>query len=75
MHELCGVKTGNFDNFNWKSKPSLGSWGEDPKKFVKKVKIWHLLRGIALWMIQIERNDKVFNHEQWHDLIMYAKAA
>ena len=49
------------------------------------IKVWHLLRGIALWTIWIERNDKVFNHEQWHEskvkqrnwdeLIIYAKAA
>ena len=48
-------------------------------------KIWHLLRGITLWTIWIERNDRVFNQEQWHvsrvmhhiwdELIMYAKAA
>ena len=44
-----------------------------------------LLCGIALWTIWIERNDKVFNHEQrhesnikhrvWDDLNMYAKVA
>ena len=46
---------------------------------------WHLLRGITLWIIWIEHNDKVFNQEQWHEskvnsriwegLIMHAKAA
>jgi hypothetical protein len=45
--------------------------------------IWHLLRGITLWTIWIERNDRVFNQEQWHvsrvkhriwdELIIYAK--
>ena len=30
-------------------------------------KIWHLLRGVTIWTIWIERNDKVFNHEQWHE--------
>ena len=55
------------------------------KKFYKKIKIWHLLRSITLWTMWIERNDKVFNHEQWHEskvkhriwdeLIMYVKAA
>ena len=48
------------------------------------IKIWHLLRGIILWTIWIECNDKVFNHEHWHEskvkhwvwdeLIFYAKA-
>jgi len=52
---------------------------------VKKILIWHLLRGITLWTIWIECNDKVFNHEQWHEsnvkhrnwygLIIYAKVA
>ena len=56
-----------------------------PKKFCKQVKIKHLLRGITLWTIWIERNDTVFNHEQWHEskvkhriwdeLVMCAKAA
>lgn len=49
------------------------------------IHIWHLLRGITLWTIWIERNDKVFNPEQWREsrvkhriwdkLIIYAKAA
>ena len=49
------------------------------------VKIWHLLRDITLWIIWIERTDKVFNHEQWHEskvknriwdkLIIYTMAA
>jgi hypothetical protein len=48
-------------------------------------KIWHLLKVVPLWTILIERNDKVFNHEQWHEskvkhriwdeLIIYAEAA
>ena len=47
------------------------------------IKLWHLLRGITFRTICIERNDKVFNHEQWHEskvkqriwdeLIIYAK--
>jgi hypothetical protein len=58
---------------------------KDSQKIRQKNKIWHPLRGIALWIIWIERNDKVFNHEQWHeskvkhwiwdDLIVYVKAA
>ena len=50
-----------------------------------KSKFWHLLRGLTLWTIWIEFNDKVFNHEQWHEfkvkhkiwdeLLIYAKAA
>lgn len=65
------------------NKRSLGE--RIPKKFIKKIKIWHLLRGITLWTIWIERNGKVFNWEHWHDskmkqliwddLIMYAKVA
>ena len=79
MHELCGVGTGNYDSFNWKQ----AMFGEGiPKKFGKKLKIWHLRMGITLGII--ERNDKVFNCEQWHEskvklriwdeLFMYAKA-
>ena len=61
MQELCGVRTGNYDCFNWKQ----AFFGERlPKKYGLKTKIWHLLRGITLWTIWIERNDKVFNHEQ-----------
>ena len=82
MHELCGVKTGNYDCFNWKQ----AMFGERiPKRYGQKIKIWHLLRGITLWTIWIERNDKVFNHEHWHEskvkrlvwdgLIIYARAA
>ena len=82
MHELCGVRMGNYDCFNWKQ----ALFGERiPKRYDKIIKVWHLLRGIILWTIWIERNDKVFNQEQWHvskvkqriwdDLIIYAKAA
>ena len=44
-----------------------------------------LIKGIALWTIWIERDDKMFNHEHWcelkvkhciwDELIIYAKAA
>ena len=82
MHELCGVRSGNYDNFHWKQ----AMFGERiRKKFCKQIKTWHLLRGITLWTIWIERNDKVFDREQCHEskvkryiwdaLIMYAKAA
>jgi hypothetical protein len=82
MHELCGVRSGNYDTFNWKQ----ALFGERiPKKYGKMIKVWHLLRGITLWTIWIERNDKVFNQEQWNEfklkqriwdeLIIYAKAA
>jgi hypothetical protein len=82
MHELCGVRSGNYDSFNWKQ----AIFGERlPRKYGPKIKIWHLLRGITLWAIWIERNDMVFNHKQWHEtrvkhhiwdeLILYAKVA
>ena len=82
MHELCGVRTGNYDIFQWKQ----AMFGERlRKKFCKQIEIWHLLRDITLWTIWIERNDKVPNHEQWHkskvkhriwdEFIMCAKAA
>ena len=63
MHELCGVRSGNLDCFNWKQ----AIFGERiPRKYGPKVKIWHILRGIILWTIWIERNDKVFNHVEWY---------
>ena len=82
INELCGVRTSNDDNFNWKQ----ALFGERiPKKYDKLVKVWHLLRGITMWTIWIERNDKVFNHTQWHEsrveqriwdeLIIYSKMA
>jgi hypothetical protein len=83
MHELCGVRTGHLDSFNWKQT----LFGErTPYKFRKVVKIWHLLRGTTLWTIWVEWNDKVFNQEQWHEskmkysriwdtLLMYAHTA
>ena len=37
-----------------------------PRKYGPKVKIWHLLRGITLLTIWIERNDHVFNQVEWH---------
>lgn len=55
------IRMGNYDNFNWKANPLWALWVENSKRFVEKIKTWHLLRGIALWMIRIERNDKVFN--------------
>ena len=80
-HELCVVKMGNYDNFNWKH----AMFGERILyKLGKVIKIWHLLRSIILWHIWIECNDKMFNHEQrhefkvnqriWDELIIYAKA-
>lgn len=60
MHELCRVTTGNYEIGN------KNFFGEMiPKKIVKKIKNWHLLHDIALWMNWIEHNDKVFNHRQW----------
>ena len=81
MHEFCEVRINNYDSFHWKQ----ALFGEMiPKKFVKKIKIQHLLRDITLWTIWIGRNYKVYSREQWHkskvkhlvwgDLIMYAKA-
>ena len=64
MHDLCGVQSGNYDTFNWKQ----AMFGKRiPKKFSKTIQIWHLLRGITLWIIWIERIDKVFNHVEWHE--------
>lgn len=82
IHELCGVRTTNYETFHWKQ----ALFGERlQKKFCKQIQIWHLLRGITLWFIWIERNDKVFNQEHWieakvkhliwGELIMYAKVA
>ena len=79
---FVGVRFDNYDSLNWKQ----ALFGERiPKKFGKKIKIWHLLRDIALWTIWIECNDHVFKHEQWHEskvkhqiwneLITYAKVA
>ena len=56
-----GVRTGNYDCFNWK-QALFGEW--IPKKYSKKISILNLLRGITLWTIWIERYDKVFNQEQ-----------
>ena len=43
MHELCRVRSGNYDCFNWKQ----ALFGERiPKKYGKAIKIWHLLRDI-----------------------------
>lgn len=82
MHELYGVRTSNYNSFNWKQ---ILFRERITNKFVKKIKIWHLLRGISLWTMWIEQNDRVFNHEQcreskmkhliWDDLVMYAKVA
>ena len=82
MHKLCGVRTGNYDCFNWKQ----ALFGERiPNRYGKMIKVWHLLREITLWTIWIEHNDRVFDQEQWHvakvkqriwdDLIIYAKVA
>ena len=82
MQKLCGVRSGNLDCFNWKQTIFRE---RIPRKYGSKVKIWHLLKGITLWTIWIERNDKVFNQVEWHiskvkhriwdELIIYAKAA
>ena len=72
---------GNYDNSNWKH----AMFGERILyKLDKVIKIWHLLRGIILWHIWTECNNKVFNHEQrhefkvnqriWDEVIIYAKA-
>ena len=34
------------------------------------IQIWHLLRGITLWIIWIERNGKVFNYKEWYEAKM-----
>ena len=82
MHELCGVRTSNYDSFNWKQALFRE---RIPKKYGKIIKICHLLRGITLWTIWIKQNDKVFNQTHWHEskikqqvwdeLIIYAKMA
>ena len=64
MHELCRVRSDHLDSFNWKQT----IFGERISyKFRKLVKIWHLLQGITLWTIWVERNDKVFSQEQWQE--------
>lgn len=64
MHEVCGVRTGNYDSFHWKQT----LFGERiPEKFAKIIKIQHLLRGVTLWVVWIKRNDGVFNHEECHE--------
>lgn len=45
MHDLCGVRTSNHDNIYWKQTLLEESI---LKKFVKKMKIWHILQGITL---------------------------
>lgn len=55
MHGLCGLRSNKYDSSNWKQALMRE---RIPKKFVKKVKIWHLLQGITLWMICIEHHDK-----------------
>ena len=64
IYKLCGVRIGKYDILHWKQ----AFFGEEiPNKFVKRIKIWHLLRGIIPpWMIWVDLNDKVFKHEQWH---------
>jgi hypothetical protein len=58
-----GVRTGNYDNFNWKQVLFREII---PKKYAKMIKVWHLvLRGNTLWTIWIERMTKCYNHEQW----------
>ena len=51
----------------WKFQLKRGNvWWANSKKFGKMIQVWHLLRGITLWIIWIERNGNVFNHEEWH---------
>jgi hypothetical protein len=43
MHELCGVRIGNYDNFHWKQ----ALFGERiRKKFCKQIIIWHLFAAL-----------------------------
>lgn len=83
VHELCRVRTGNYDSFHWKQgliRERISKKFGNKIKRIKKLKIWHLLCNIALWTIRIECNDKVLNHEPkvkhctWDELIIYAKA-
>lgn len=64
MHELWGVRACNYDNISWKHV-LLGE--STPKKFDKRIKIYHILHGITFWTIWIEQNDRVFSLEQWHE--------
>ena len=44
MPEHCGVRIDNYDSFNWKQ----AIFGERiPKKYGRKIKSWHLLRGTS----------------------------
>ena len=62
MHDLCGIRAGNYDSFHWKQT----IFGEKiPKQVAEKIKIWHLLYGFTLWTTLIEHNNRVFNQEQW----------
>lgn len=48
----------------------IGTMGFLVMPFVRSTKsdIWHLFHGITLWAIWVERNDHVFNKEEWHTL-------
>jgi hypothetical protein len=78
MHGLCGLRTGKYDSFNWKQALVRESI---PKKFVKKVKIWHLLQGITLCIEHHDRcstmnpkwHESKVNHLIWDVFIMHAK--
>jgi len=59
----AGFWNGHYDSFDCKQE----FFGKRvPKKFAKKMKIWHLLSSIGntLWTIWTEPNDRVFSQEQ-----------
>ena len=59
MHEPHGIRTGNYDSFHLKQ----ALFGEKtPKKFVKKIKIWHPRHSNPFWTIWIDHNDKMFSN-------------
>lgn len=45
---------------------NMGFFGKNFTSILNKIsRIWHLLRGITLWTIWVERNDLTSNNRRW----------
>jgi hypothetical protein len=67
---LCVKRHEWLDKWDWKANLASNTIALETlclcRQGSKMIFQHHSIRGIVLWVLQIEHNDLVFNNEKWH---------